>query len=145
MDADRESYTLVIDPRSSVRDGLMHDLDAVGEHALGAATPLDALQLLLEQGERVQTVFIGPDRPEAPSFELVEFLARHYPHARRVLMGAAHEVADAWLAEARGDVHALLETPCSEETLRRLVQRISIFRSLAEGPRVSTSLGDELS
>lgn len=125
MHADSESFSLVIDARSHVRRGLVHNLDAVGERAVAVATPLDAVQLLLERGERVLTAFIGPDRDDAPTYELVEFLANNYPRVRRVLMGNAGEVAGAWIAEATGEVHGLLETPCSEESLRRLVHRIS--------------------
>jgi hypothetical protein len=125
MHADSESFSLVIDARSHVRRGLVFHLDAVGERAVAVATPLDAVQLLLERGERVLTAFIGPDRSDAPTYELVEFLTANYPRVRRVLMGNAGEVAGAWIAEATGEVHGLLETPCSEEALRRLVHRIS--------------------
>jgi hypothetical protein len=125
MHADSDSFSLVIDARSHVRRGLVHNLDVVGERAVAVATPLDAVQLLLERGERVSTAFIGPDRADAPTYELVEFLARNYPRVRRVLVGDASEVAGAWVAEATGEVHGLLETPCSEDSLRRLVHRIS--------------------
>jgi hypothetical protein len=136
MHADSDSFSLVIDARSHVRRGLVHNLDAVGERAVAVATPLDAVQLLLERGERVLTAFIGPDHSDAAtdhrsraqglaSTELVEFLANNYPRVRRVLVGNAGEVSSAWIAEATGEVHGLLETPCSEETLRRLVHRIS--------------------
>jgi hypothetical protein len=125
MHADSESFSLVIDTRSHVRRGLVDHLDSVGERAIAVATPLDAVQLLLESGERVLTAFIGPDRSDAPTYELVEFLAHNYPRVRRVLIGDAGEVAGAWIAEATGEVHGLLETPCSEEQLRRLVHRIS--------------------
>jgi len=125
MHADSDSFSLVIESRPTVRRGLVHHLSIVGEHAIGVATPLDAVQLLLERGDYVHTAFIGRDRPDAPSLELVEFLSRHYPRVRRVLMGDAQVVADSWLAEATGEVHALLETPCSEITLRKLVHRIS--------------------
>jgi hypothetical protein len=129
MHADTHSFSLVIDPRSDVRQGLLGHLEQLGERAIGVATPLDAVQLLLERGDYVQTAFIGPVRPEAPSLELIEFLARSYPRVRRVLLGNALEVAEAWRAEARGEVHGLLETPCSEHSLRRLVHRISTLPS----------------
>jgi hypothetical protein len=125
MHADSDSFTLVIEPRSYARQSIVQRLDALGERAIGVATPLDAVQTLLENGQRVNSVFIGPQRPEMPSYELVEFVARNYPHVRRVLIGDSHQVAEAWLAEATGEVHALLETPFSEEQLRRLVHRIT--------------------
>jgi hypothetical protein len=125
MHADSDHFALVIEPRNYARASIVDRLDALGERAVGVATPLDAVQTLLENGERVHSVFIGPQRPEMPSYELVEFVARNYPHVRRVLVGDAHQVAEAWLAEATGEVHALLETPFSEDTLRRLVHRIT--------------------
>ncbi|HEX5660771.1 MAG TPA: PilZ domain-containing protein [Polyangiales bacterium] len=125
MHADSDHFALVIEPRNYVRASLVERLDALGERALGVATPLDAVQALLENGERVHSVFIGPQRPEMPSYELVEFVARNYPHVRRVLVGDSKQVSEAWLAEATGEVHALLETPCTEDALRRLVQRIT--------------------
>ena len=120
-----DNFSLVIEPRSAIRVGIVHQLDAAGERAIGVATPLDAVQLLLERGEEVNTVFIGPERPETPSYELVEFLARNYPRARRVLMGDAKQVAGSQQAQASGEVHALLETPCEGEAVRRLVDRFS--------------------
>lgn len=125
MHADTDHFALVIEPGMQSRSSIVQRLDALGERAVGVATPLDAVQMLLESGERVHSVFIGPARPEMPSHELVEFMARNYPHVRRVLVGDSHQVAEAWLAEATGEVHALLETPFSEDTLRRLVHRIT--------------------
>ncbi|MDB4987551.1 MAG: hypothetical protein JWN04_2729 [Myxococcaceae bacterium] len=125
--SEQHSFSLVIEPRHAVRSGLVRQLDAAGERAIGVATPLDAVQLLLEHGERVHTVFIGPERPETPSYELAQFLARSYPRVRRVLMGDARQVAGAAQAEARGDVHALLETPCHVDALRQLVDRFSLL------------------
>lgn len=123
--ADGQSFSLVIEPRPALRHALVKNLDGLGQRAVGVATPLDAVQLLLERGDRVQTAFIGPQPTRGPSFEWLEFLARHYPRVRRVLMGDASQLADAWLAEATGEVDALLETPCTDEALRKLVHRIS--------------------
>ncbi|MDB4977662.1 MAG: hypothetical protein JWN48_6003 [Myxococcaceae bacterium] len=125
MHSEQVSFSLVIEPRPTIRSGLVHHLDAAGERAIGVATPLDAVQLLLEHGEDVHTVFIGPERPETPSYELVEFLARNYPRARRVLTGDARDVAGSAQAEARGEVHARLETPCESQAVRELVDRFS--------------------
>ncbi len=123
--ADSESFSLVIEPRLAVRHALVRELDALGERAVGVAAPLDAVQLLLERGERVQTAFIGSARSASPGFELAEFLARHYPRTRRILIGNAGELEQAWLAETTGEVDGLLETPCTEEALRKLLHRIS--------------------
>ena len=121
------SFSLVIDPRPALRSALARDLDAIGERAVSIATPLDAVQLLLESGARVQTAYIGPQPSHEPSFELAEFLARNYPHVRRVLIGDASEVAESWVASATGEAHAVLELPCQEETLRALVHRIGML------------------
>ncbi len=124
MHTDSDHFSLVIEPRNYARASMVEHLVTLGERAIGVATPLDAVQTLLENGDRISSVFIGPQRPEMPSYELVEFVARNYPHVRRVLMGDAQQTAEAWLAEATGEVHALLETPIREEVLRRLVRRI---------------------
>ena len=122
-----EGLCLVIEPNSITRTALVRSLDAIGERTVGIATPLDAVQLLLERGGRVRTAFIGPQPTHEPSFELAEFLARHYPHVRRVLIGDAREVAESWVASATGEAHALLELPCSEDALRGLVHRIGML------------------
>lgn len=125
MQPDGESFSLIIEPRPELRAALLQSLESLGEHAIGVATPLDALQRLLERGERVHTVFIGSQPSTTGNVEIVEFLARHYPRVRRVLLGDARERGEAWLAEATGEVHALLEMPYSEDALRKLVHRIS--------------------
>ncbi|MET0341355.1 MAG: PilZ domain-containing protein [Polyangiales bacterium] len=124
---DGDRFSLVIDPRPALRSTLARELDAIGERAVAIATPLDAVQLLLERGARVTTAFIGPQPSHQPSFELAEFLARHYPHVRRVLIGDASEVAESWVASATGEAHAVLELPCPEDTLRALVHRIGML------------------
>jgi len=125
MHGDHEQVALVIESRTPQRQMLVQSLEDCGARALGVATPLDAVQLLLERGDRVHTAYIGAQREPGCDVELVEFLARHYPRIRRVLLGDAGAPGDAWLAEATGEVHALLETPYSPESLRKLVHRIA--------------------
>jgi hypothetical protein len=125
MHGHRDRFSLVVEPDLAARRALVRSLDQLGQRAVGVATPLDAVQLLLERGKRVETAFVGPPSSTgAASFELVEFLARHYPHVRRVMMGDAKTLAASWAAEATGEVDALLETPCSDELLRKLVHRL---------------------
>ena len=124
---DGQHLALVIDARPTVRGMLVRGLDRIGEHAVGIATPLDAVQLLLERGTRVATVYLGSQSKYSPSFELVEFIARHYPHIRRVLIGNTAELADAWLAESTGEADALLELPADDDQLRKLVHRIGML------------------
>ena len=122
---DHQRFSLVVEPNPTTRRALVQSLDALGVRAVGVATPLDAVQLLLERGDRVENAFVGPvPRTGSASFELVEFLARHYPHTRRVLTGDARLLAGSWSAQAAGEVDALLETPCSDDALRRLVHRL---------------------
>lgn len=124
---DGQHISLVIDARPTIRGNVVRGLDHIGEHAVGIATPLDAVQLLIERGTRVTTVYLGPQSKYSPNFELAEFIARHYPHIRRVLIGSAHELQDAWLAETTGEVDALLELPADDDQLRRLVHRIGML------------------
>jgi hypothetical protein len=46
------------------------------------------VQLLVEEGIEVETVFIEADSASIPSLELVEFLAHNHPRLRRVLIGS---------------------------------------------------------
>jgi len=39
-------------------------------------------------------------------------------------MGDSAHIQASWLAEATGEVHALLETPCNRDALHRLLSRI---------------------
>jgi len=117
-------FSLVVEPNPSLRRSLVHALDELGERAVGVATPLDAVQLLLERGSRVEMAFLGAQRTTTPSFELVEFLARNYPRIRRVLTGNGEALAASWVEQATGEVHALLEVPCNDEDLRKLVHRL---------------------
>jgi hypothetical protein len=118
-------YALVIEPRAALRHALVRKLEAVGQRALGAATPLDAMQLLMDGGASVDSALIGPQPDGTPNVAFAEFLALAHPRVHRVLMGDAEQLSESWLAEATGDVDALLETPCSEEALRKLIKRVS--------------------
>jgi|SwirhirootsSR3_FD_contig_61_1186240_length_1012_multi_10_in_0_out_0_1 hypothetical protein len=115
---------LVIEPRHAIRQAMVRTLRELGQPAIGVATALDAVQLLVEEGERIDTAFIEAETTSLPSFELVEFLAHNHPRVRRVLMGDSTHIEASWLAEATGEVHALLETPCNRDVLHRLLARI---------------------
>jgi hypothetical protein len=115
---------LVIEPRHAVRQALIRTLRELGQPAIGVATALDAVQLLVEEGERIDTAFIEAESTLLPSFELVEFLAHNHPRVRRILVGDSTHIEASWLAEATGEVHALLETPCNRDALHRLLARI---------------------
>jgi len=122
--ADDGLIALVVEPRHVERQGLVRTLRELGHRAIGVATALDAVQLLGREGEHVDTVFIEAESSSLPSLELVEFLAHNHPHVRRVLVGEPSEIAASWVAQATGEVHALLETPCDQEAVHRVLHRL---------------------
>jgi CheY-like chemotaxis protein len=127
---DHARFSLVIEPNAALRRMLVRSLDGLGHRAVGVATPLDAVQLLLERGEHVHAAFLGPPpRVSGATFELVEFLARYHPNVRRVLVGDAQAIAHAAAAEQAGELHARLELPCSDHALRVVVHRLESIRS----------------
>jgi hypothetical protein len=122
--ADDGRVALVVEPRHVERQALVRTLRELGKRALGVATALDAVQLLVEEGSHVDTVFIEAESEKLPSLELVEFLAHNHPRLRRVLIGEKSQLAASWVAQATGDVHALLETPCDPEAVHRVMHRL---------------------
>jgi len=121
---DDDLVAVVVEPRHAERQALVRTLRELGRRAIGVATALDAVQLLGREGEHVDTVFIEAESSNLPSLELVEFLAQHHPRIRRVLVGEPNEIAAAWVAQATGEVHALLETPCDPEAVHRVLHRL---------------------
>ncbi len=115
---------LIIDPSASRRTALLAQLEALQLPAVGVATALDAVQVLMEQGERVDCALIQAQSLHVPSFELVEFLAHQHPHVRRVLMGDGDSLSLHWLAETSGEVHAMMELPCTSEAVQRVLSRV---------------------
>lgn len=122
--ADGAHIALVVEPRHAERQMLVRTLRELGRRAIGAATALDAVQLLGKEGEHIDTVFIEAESHNLPSLELVEFLAHNHPRIRRVLVGEPNEIAASWVAQATGEVHALLETPCDQEAVHRVLHRL---------------------
>jgi len=122
--ADDGRVALVIEPRHGERQTLVRTLRELGQRAIGVATALDALQLLAEEAEHVDTVFIEAESESLPSLELVEFLSHNHPRIRRVLIGDPNQIAASWVAQATGEVHALLETPCDPEAVHRVLHRL---------------------
>jgi hypothetical protein len=116
--------TLVVEPRHAERQALVRMLRELGRRSIGVATALDAVQFLVEEGQHVDTVFVEAESTSLPSLELVEYLAHNHPRIRRVLVGDGKEIAAAWVAQATGEVHALLETPCDQETVHRVLHRL---------------------
>jgi hypothetical protein len=116
--------SLVIEPQEAVRQRLLQQLEGLQQTALGVATALDAVQVLMERGERVDCAFIEVASLQLPSFELVEYLSQHHPHVRRVLIGDATELGHHWLSQASGEVHGLMELPSSDDALQRVLRRV---------------------
>jgi hypothetical protein len=125
--ADDGRVALVVEPRHVERQALVRTLRELGKRAIGVATALDAVQLLVEEGGHVDTVFIEAESSSLPSLELVEFLALNHPRLRRVLIGERNQLAAAWVAQATGDVHALLETPCDSGTVHRVIHSLQFM------------------
>lgn len=115
---------LVIEPNHQVRQQILRTLRELGQRAIGVATALDAVQLLVEEGDRIDIAFIEAECATLRSFELIEFLANNYPRVRRVLVGEPSQIEASWLAETTGEVHGMLETPCERETMYRLLTRL---------------------
>ncbi len=115
---------LVIEPDASVRAQLLEQLNALGQPAIGVATALDAVQILMEQAERVDCALIQSRSLHVPSNEIVEFLSQHHPHTRRVLIGDAREVTEAWQRSAPDLVHSMLELPASDRMLEQVLSRV---------------------
>jgi ActR/RegA family two-component response regulator len=122
--ADDGRIALVVDPRHVERQGLVRTLRELGRRAIGVATALDAVQLLVEENGHVDTVFIEAESASLPSLELVEYLSHNHPRLRRVLVGGQSEIAASWVSQATGEVHALLETPCDQEAVHRILHRL---------------------
>jgi PilZ domain len=122
--ADDGRIALVVEPRHVERQMLVRTLRELGRRAIGVATALDAVQLLGKEGEHIDTVFIEAESRSLPSLELVEFLAHNHPRVRRVLVGEPSEIAASWVAQATGEVHALLETPCDQDAVHRVLHRL---------------------
>jgi len=122
--ADDGQIALVVEPRHVERQMLVRTLRELGRRAIGVATALDAVQLLGKEGAHIDTVFIEAESASLPSLELVEFLAHNHPRIRRVLVGEPSEIAASWVAQATGEVHALLETPCDQDAVHRVLHRL---------------------
>ena len=121
---DDDQIAIVVEPRHAERQALVRTLRELGRRAIGVATALDAVQLLGREGEHVDAVFIEAESSSLPSLELVEFIAHNHPHIARVLVGEPQEIAASWVAQATGEVHALLETPCDQEAVHRVLHRL---------------------
>jgi len=121
---DDDQIAVVVEPRHAERQALVRTLRELGRRAIGVATALDAVQLLGREGEHVDAVFIEAESSSLPSLELVEFIAHNHPHIARVLVGEPQEIAASWVAQATGEVHALLETPCDQEAVHRVLHRL---------------------
>lgn len=124
FDPSLRKIALVIEPRHQTRIEILRALRDLGQRAIGVATALDAVQLLVEENEVIGSTFIEISDEMLPSVELIEFFAHNHPRVRRVLVGEPKDIAAAWIAEATGEVDGMLETPVRPEALHRLLTRL---------------------
>jgi hypothetical protein len=68
---------LVFERRSEVRRRLEEDIAALGRRARVASTPLDAIQVLNDPNEWIDTVIVEGGVEDPIGVELVEFFAKH--------------------------------------------------------------------
>lgn len=111
---------LVIDDSSEVRRALQRDLRALGECAVLAATPLDAVDCLNE-ARNIDTAIVDLRLGHADGLEFLCFLAEAHPSIRRVLMSGNIRPGQLELAIVSGRAHAVLEKPWSRKGLGQVI------------------------
>lgn len=116
--------TLVVGPNTAGRQTLVQVLRQLGRRAIGVPTPLDAVQLLVEEGHRIDTAFIEIDAGSRHGMELVEFLAHNHPTVRRVVLGQDERRADLADAQATGTVDGIVGLPADKREVRRVLMNL---------------------
>ena len=111
---------LVIDDSSEVRRALQRDLRALGECAVLAATPLDAVDCL-DQTRNIDTAIVDLRLGHADGLEFLCFLAEGHPSVRRVLMSGNIRPSQLELAIVSGRAHAVLEKPWNRKSLAQVI------------------------
>jgi ActR/RegA family two-component response regulator len=110
---------LVIAPLPEDRQALKHELEALGQHAVCAGTPLDALRWLQDPHVQVEIAMVDLRVAQGRGLDLVAFLAEDFPEVRRVLM--ASEGAEAVPGARGGKTQSVLHRPWVREDVARAI------------------------
>lgn len=98
---------LIVEPRSSAREGMCHELRRLGCEPLEARTPLEAIHKLEWVRAVVHAVAIGPGLPRTRADELARFLEEAYPVLPVLIVDdgspfSSRDIGDALREVARG-------------------------------------------
>jgi hypothetical protein len=96
---------------------LERHMETLGRRLRCASTPLDALRWLQDPHAGVEAALVGLTFGRASGFEVLTFLAAHFPEVRRVLVAPAVDTAKLERDRAFCHVHAILVEPWNREQL----------------------------
>jgi CheY-like chemotaxis protein len=121
---------LVVSDRSKPAGDLVHQLRKMGRDAIAAHTPLDAIQLLVEQGERVDVVLIDERVGAGRGLEIAQFLAANHPGVRRVMLGGTENTHALASALSCGTAEGVLTLPTVPRELDRILRDLGCWQPM---------------
>lgn len=112
---------LIVDPADADRQLLESDLQALGLQTLAHATPINAVPYVSQPRSRIDIAFVDLSNECADGIDLLAFVARAHPGARRVVV--ASRLGDSHLESVRSFLGGcqVLRKPWSRDELARLL------------------------
>jgi two-component system cell cycle sensor histidine kinase/response regulator CckA len=119
----RAPSVLVVDGSPEARQTLAQAIQALGQHVVTAASPLEALQILADDDQSLRVALVELFLGQNDGLDLLCYLEQVRPRMRRVLMSGQVRPCQLRLALRHHRIHAVLSKPWTQAALVEALQQ----------------------
>jgi len=107
---------MVLHPHAETRTAIVTAIRSIGHKVLDMASPIEAIQALKEGKVQVDTLIVSRFIGTCDGQEMMRFMAAHFPHIRRVIIGASDALP---LERSTNFAHAIIREPWNAKNLKK--------------------------
>lgn len=123
----KRRMTLVLTDSPTMSSRLVQQLRQMGRPAIAAHTPLDAVQLMVEQGDRVDVVMLDERLGGGRGLELAQFLRHNHPAVHRIVLGSRERIRALIDAHNCGVAEGILTLPTGPREVEKLLHSLGCW------------------
>lgn len=121
-DKDDITTVMVLHPHAETRATIVTAIRSIGHRVVDMASPIEAIQALKEGKVQVDTLIVSRFIGTCDGQEMMRFMATHFPHIRRVIIGASDALP---LKQSTNFAHAIIREPWDAKNLKKALPKLT--------------------